>query len=301
LKVAKKPIDAVRRGRQIATGERYRAAESRSPEEFMRLSFARAVSATCAALACGALLIGTGDVWAQTVSPASPSALPAIAPLPAPSPLRKGATERAPVRLAQQTTGAVSAKPEQAKAVAGKTALNSAQVEAVQRVNTYFNSIKTMVGSFVQIGPDRRRTEGDFYLLKPGKVRFEYNPPSPVQVIADGSTVAVRDRKLATQDLYPLSQTPLRFLLAEKLDLLKDTNVVGVYQDDLFVTVVIEENHAVVGTHKLMLMFGAKDSELKQWTITDPQGFDTTIAIYNLDPTKRPDPSMFRIEVTREQ
>ncbi len=48
--------------------------------------------------------------------------------------------------------------------------------------------------------------------------------------IADGSSVVVRDRKLATQDLYPLSQTPLRFLLADRIDLLRDTNVVGVYR-----------------------------------------------------------------------
>lgn len=265
----------------------------------MHVSLARAVSAACAGIACCALAIGAGEVLAQTASPAPRSALPATAPLPAPSPLRKDRAARPPLRLAQQATGTVRAKPEQAKAEAGKGALSSAQIEAVQRVNTYFNSVKMMVGSFVQIGPDRRRTEGDFYLLKPGKVRFEYNPPSPVQVIADGSTVAVRDRKLATQDLYPLSQTPLRFLLAEKLDLLKDTNVVGVYQDDLFITVVIEENHAVVGTHKLMLMFGAKDSELKQWTVTDPQGFDTTVAVYNLDTTRRADPAMFRIDYTK--
>jgi outer membrane lipoprotein-sorting protein len=268
----------------------------------MRFSLARAISTACAGIACSALIIAASGVSAQTLSVAQPAkALPPTAPLPEPSPLRREQAARASFQIAQQPTGSVSAKSEQAKAEPSKTVLTAAQIEAVQRVNTYFNSIKMMVGSFVQIGPDRRRTEGDFYLLKPGKVRFEYNSPSPVQVIADGSTVAVRDRKLATQDLYPLSQTPLRFLLAEKLDLLKDTNVVGVYQDDLFVTVVIEEKHAVVGTHKLMLMFGAKDSELKQWTITDPQGFDTTIAIYNLDQTKRPDPSMFRIEITREQ
>lgn len=267
----------------------------------MRLSLAQVVSTACAGIACSAIVIAAGGVSAQTIPALPPGrTLPAFAPLPPLPPLAKegfavAMNVQQPVE--PQTTGSVPAKTEATK----PGALSSAQIETVQRVNTYFNSIKTLVGTFVQIGPDRRRTDGDFYLLKPGKVRFEYNPPSPVQVIADGSTVAVRDRKLATQDLYPLSQTPLRFLLAEKLDLLKDTTVVGVSQDDLFITVVIEEKHAVVGTHKLMIMFGAKDSALKQWTITDPQGFDTTIAVSNLDQTKRPDPSMFRIEVTREQ
>ena len=85
-----------------------------------------------------------------------------------------------------------------------------------------------MVGNFVQIGPDGGRTEGTFYIQKPGRVRFEYNPPSPIDIIADGSSVVVRDRKLATQDLYPLSQTPLRYLLADRIDLLRDADVVSV-------------------------------------------------------------------------
>ena len=75
--------------------------------------------------------------------------------------------------------------------------------------------------------PDGSKSEGEFTLQKPGKVRFDYNPPSPIELIADGSSVVVRDRKLATQDLYPLSQTPLRFLLADRIDLMHDTNLVG--------------------------------------------------------------------------
>ncbi len=114
-------------------------------------------------------------------------------------------------------------------------------------------------------------------------MRFEYDPPSPIELIADGQSVVVRDRKLATQDLYPLSQTPLRFLLADHIDLMQDTNLVAVYADDVFVTVVIEEKNGIVGTSRLMMMFGAKDMQLKQWTVTDPQGYDTTVAVYNLD------------------
>jgi outer membrane lipoprotein-sorting protein len=108
----------------------------------------------------------------------------------------------------------------------------------------------------------------------------------------------VRDRKLATQDVYPLSQTPLRFLLADRIDLMRDTTVTGVYADDMYVTVVVEEQQALIGTSKLMMMFGAKDFQLKQWVVTDPQGYDTTIAVSNLNSTKRPDPALFRIDYT---
>jgi outer membrane lipoprotein-sorting protein len=108
----------------------------------------------------------------------------------------------------------------------------------------------------------------------------------------------VRDRKLATQDIYPLSQTPLRFLLSDRIDLLKDTNVVSVTADDLYISVTIEEKHALIGTSRLMLMIGAKDGQLKQWTVTDPQGYDTTIAVYNLDASKKVDPGLFKIDFT---
>jgi outer membrane lipoprotein-sorting protein len=171
----------------------------------------------------------------------------------------------------------------------------------LDRISAYLSSVQTMVGKFVQVGPDGGRTEGTFYLQKPGRVRFQYNPPSPIDIISDGSSVVVRDRKLATQDLYPLSQTPLRYLLAERIDLLRDTDVVSVTADDSFATVVIEQKQLFVGTDRLMIMFDAKDLTLKQWTVTDPQGFDTTVAVYNLDSSKKPDPNLFVINYQREQ
>jgi outer membrane lipoprotein-sorting protein len=210
----------------------------------------------------------------------------------------------APIR--QKSTGQSAPRP---PASVGKpssifrpgaaTALDGDRRALVDRLSAYLSSIHTMVGDFVQIGPDGGRTRGHFYLQKPGRVRFDYEPPSPIDIIADGESVAVRDRTLATQDIYPLSQTPLRFLLAPRIDLLRDTNIVGVYSDDTFSTVVIEETQPLVGTNRLMLMFDAKDLTLKQWIITDPQGYDTTVAISNVDTKKRPDPSLFRINYER--
>jgi outer membrane lipoprotein-sorting protein len=166
------------------------------------------------------------------------------------------------------------------------------------RVSAYLSSLSTLVGNFVQVGPDGSKTRGDFYIQKPGKVRFEYDPPSSISIVADGSSVAVRDRKLATQDIYPLSQTPLRYLLSDRIDLMKDTNVVSVTSDDLYISVTIEEKQALIGTSRLMLMIGAKDGQLKQWTVTDPQGYDTTVAVYNLDTAKKVDPNLFKIDFT---
>jgi outer membrane lipoprotein-sorting protein len=169
----------------------------------------------------------------------------------------------------------------------------------VNRVSAYLTSVQVLTGNFMQIGPDGRRSTGHMFMQKPGKVRFEYDPPSPIEVIADGSQVVVADRKAGTQDPYPLSQTPLRFLLADKIDLLQDTNVVGVTADDTYVSITIEEKQLVVGTSRLLMMFDSKNFKLKQWTITDVQGFDTTIAVSNLDTNKRPDPNLFRFDYTR--
>jgi outer membrane lipoprotein-sorting protein len=179
------------------------------------------------------------------------------------------------------------------------TAFDANQRALVDRVSSYLSNLRTLVGDFVQVGPDGSKSEGQLFLQKPGRVRFEYAPPSPIELVADGQSVVVRDRKLATQDLYPLGQTPLRFLLADRIDLMRDTHVVGVYTDNIFTTVVIEEKKTLGGTHKLMLMFGAQDLQLKQWTVTDPQGFDTTVAVYNLDTTKQPDPGLFKINYER--
>jgi outer membrane lipoprotein-sorting protein len=169
----------------------------------------------------------------------------------------------------------------------------------VNRVSTYLTSVQVLTGNFAQIGPDGLRSTGHMFLQKPGKVRFEYDAPSPIEIIADGTHVVVADRKSGTQDPYPLSQTPLRFLLADKIDLLQDTNVVGVSADDTYVSVTIEEKQALVGTSRLLMMFDSKSFKLKQWTITDVQGFDTTIAVSNLDTSKQLDPNLFRFDYTR--
>ncbi len=178
-------------------------------------------------------------------------------------------------------------------------AFDAKQRALVERVNSYLSSVQSMVGDFTQVAPDGAKTSGKLYLQKPGRLRFEYSPPSPVELIADGQSMVVRDRKLATQDLYPLSQTPLRFLLADRIDLLKDTDLVGVYSDNMFVTIVIEQRQIIGGTYRLMLMFSSKDLELKQWTVTDPQGYDTTVAVFNLDKSKKPDPDLFKINYER--
>jgi outer membrane lipoprotein-sorting protein len=253
------------------------------------------------------LLVGAALLSIAALTAATAETIPL--PIPAPLPKEGAATAPKQAPTAQSGTSGLAAglkslfhldkEPEAPPPVPTTAAITPAQRTQVDKASAYLSSLQQLVGNFVQIGPDGSRVKGEFYIQKPGKIRFEYDPPSPIQIIADGESVIVRDRKLATQDLFPLSQTPLRYLLSERIDLLRDTNVVGVRADDTFVTIVIEERQPLVGTSRLVMMLGAKDYQLKQWTITDPQGYDTTVAVSNLDRSKRPDPDMFKIDYTR--
>jgi outer membrane lipoprotein-sorting protein len=227
-----------------------------------------------------AAVVGVLFLAAPMIAPAQ------TVPIPQPAPKRPAAV-KPPVSILPD--GSRTPQPTRA---AEPITTEAGQHALVDRVSLYLSTVQTLVGNFV---PDGRKTEGKFFIQKPGKVRFEYDAPSPIDVIADGSFVQVRDRNLNTKDTYPLSQTPLRYLLADRIDLWRETHLVSVGADAKYVTVTIEERQLVVGTHRLMLMFDAKDFQLLQWTVTDPQGYDTTVGVYNLDTNKKPDPGLFRI------
>ena len=169
----------------------------------------------------------------------------------------------------------------------------------MDKVSAYLSSVQQLVGNFVQVGPDGSRVKGEFYMQKPGRVRFEYDPPLPSRSSPTGS----RSWSATASWRLRISTRSRRrrcvFCSSDRIDLLRDTNVVAVRADDVYVTVVIEERQALIGTSRLMMMLGAKDYQLRQWTMTDPQGYDTTVAVSNLDSSKRPDPGMFRIDYTR--
>jgi outer membrane lipoprotein-sorting protein len=244
-------------------------------------------------------------IAASTLAAATPSSAQNV-PVPKAAPKGREASE---AQKGPLTTGATATTPPNPVIPDPRrnvptnifSTFDANQKAQAARVSAYLSSLQTLVGNFVQVGPDGTKTKGDFYIQKPGKVRFQYDPPTPIDIIADGSSLAVRDRNLTTQDIYPLSQTPLRYLLSDRIDLLKDTNVISVASDDMFISITIEEKQALIGTSRLMLMVGAKDGQLKQWTVTDPQGYDTTVAVYNLDSSKKVDPSLFKIDFTNYQ
>ena len=147
-----------------------------------------------------ALTVGTTLVATSVVTMAEGVPLPVPAPKKSATPPSAQGGPPAAMQILPDAIGNLISPPKSGD----NGALDDKKRALVDKVNAYLSSVQTLVGDFVQVGPDGRRTEGQFYLQKPGRVRFAYNPPTPVDVVADGHSVVVRDRSLATQELYPL-------------------------------------------------------------------------------------------------
>lgn len=231
---------------------------------------------------------GVGFVLAGFAPPAS-----ALDPVPLPR-LRPDHVAVAP-RVAEPS--AAFARGTIAPRISPNSRFTRDQQIALANINAYFNSFRTMQGQFIQFGPSGEQSEGVFFIARPGRIRFHYNPPSRLDVIADGSSVAIKDGRSNTQDLYPLSKTPLRYLLAEHVDLTSETLVDSVREEpDLISVLIVEKSSLVEG--KLTLIFDRKTYELRQWIVTDAQGLNTSVAIYNVTTGIRPDASLFRIDIS---
>jgi outer membrane lipoprotein-sorting protein len=168
---------------------------------------------------------------------------------------------------------------------------------AAQQIANQFSSVKTLTGDFVQFGPRGEQTEGTFYIERPGKIRFNYNKPSPIRVISDGESVVINNRKLDTWDLVPLSKTPLKLLLSDQINLTGKT-VKSVKEEPDMTTIVLGDK-SIFGNSTITMMFDPKTFELRQWTITDAQGLDTTVMITNVRTGVRFAKNMFKIDYTR--
>ena len=199
--------------------------------------------------------------------------------------------QQAPLDLQPAAAAQKSAKPPKTVAPAPIPA-----AEAVERANAWLDAARVMTADFVQIGPNGRRSEGQLSLVRPGHMRFEYTDPPRFEIVADGRSVAIIDRKLNTQDEYFIGQTPLKFLLSDHIDMARDTEVLSVAQEGNAVTIEVEDRAALGGTAHLTLVFDASTFALKQWMVIDAQGFQTVVTLFNVDLKTEPDPALFHID-----
>ena len=153
----------------------------------------------------------------------------------------------------------------------------------LRRISDYLNSVHSMTAHFLQIGPDGSPQEGTMYLKKPGHLRFEYNKPSPLLVIADGSTLAVQNTDLHTTDRYPIFNSPLRVLLSDETDLGADSRIARVTREAGALSVTAkQENGPAPGEITLTFADTGASLELRQWQILDAQNQRTVVVLRDI-------------------
>jgi outer membrane lipoprotein-sorting protein len=190
--------------------------------------------------------------------------------------------------------GAAQAATPNAAAMQTGRHFTDAQKADLKRISDYLNGLQSIKGNFVQMDPDGTLVKGVFYLQKPGHVRFEYYPPNPHLVVANGSTLAVQDRKLKTIDRYPLIGSPLALLLSNDIDLTVNSHVVSVqHQAGALMLSASAASDAMQGN--ITFTFADPGLELRQWEITDSQGLKTTVVLNGIESGVTIAPEMFVI------
>ena len=174
--------------------------------------------------------------------------------------------------------------------------LTDDEKQLVNAISAYNSSIKTMVGRFIQINTAGDRIEGTFYLQRPDKVRFRYNPPSHEEIISVGRGFYVIDRKEQTQYAYPQDKVPLRQFLTDKIDLLS-ANIIDLVQSDTYATITLSDD-TPEGTVQVALIFDKGTKDLAQWVLTEPSGEELTFSLYDIEKDVQIPKSFFYIDPT---
>ncbi len=162
-------------------------------------------------------------------------------------------------------------------------------------ISRYLNAIKTVQSEFTQINTDGTISTGTIYMRRPGRARFEYNPPAEALVMAGGQQVAIFDAKSNTGPTqYPLKRTPLSLILARNVDLDRANMVIG-HSFDGVSTSVLAQDPENPEYGNIQLMFTDSPVELRQWVITDGAGDETIVILGALEEVDTLNNNMFSI------
>ena len=170
----------------------------------------------------------------------------------------------------------------------------AAQSALLADVERYLNDIDTLAARFEQIAPDGSLSRGRVYIQRPGRLRFDYDPPSRIRLIAPGDwRLVFYDASIGQVNVIPISQTPLGILLDDEVRFDGDVEVTEVREQagELAVTV-IRKGEADQGS--VTLVFARSPLELRRWSVVDPQGLVTHIVLQEIETGGRLDPELFR-------
>jgi len=172
--------------------------------------------------------------------------------------------------------------------------LDDADRAELDAISAAMNAVTTLKGQFFQIEPNGNVDNGHFFIEKPGKVRFEYDPPVPTLLVSDGHTVAVANTRLNTVDRMSISDTPLKMILSNTVDIRHDQLLLGIEHrpNALVLKLRTSLNRS---KPNLALVFSEPDHALTQWTVLDDQGLTTTVSLQGMQGGTPLDPALFAL------
>ncbi len=160
---------------------------------------------------------------------------------------------------------------------------NAADQQLIDQVQIYLNGLTALTANFLQVAADGSTRTGKAWLQRPGKMRFEYDPPDPELLVAGFGLLVYHDPDLAQTTNIPLSTTPLGILLANKVVLSGDVTVTNIERDPGEVRItLIRTGKAQEGS--LTLVFGTGPLALRQWVVMDAQQRQTRVSLYDIAP-----------------
>lgn len=174
----------------------------------------------------------------------------------------------------------------------------AAQKISLNALSQYLNGLSTAKGAFTQVNDDGTIDTGTIFIKRPGRIRFEYNPPNGALVLASGGTVVIFDPKTnEPPESYPLARTPLSIILDKNVNLKRASMVVGHTSDDKTTTVTAQDpEHPEYGN--IQLVFTANPIELRQWVINDDAGSRTTVILGELNKNASMNNSLFNPDIS---
>jgi len=171
----------------------------------------------------------------------------------------------------------------------------AARAAGLQRANRTLNSFTRLQARFMQSSPGGGRASGTVYIQRPGRMRFEYDPPATMLIVSDGNVVALRDTELRTTERTALRSTPLNIILGSNVDLERNARVLRVSQSGPWLMVTARDRGGQTDG-QIILQFHGENAELRSWDVIDATGARTRITLSDVTQPGSFDRSLFRLE-----
>ena len=199
-------------------------------------------------------------------------------------------------KLPNNPVGAWDGKVKSAAPGTEAKTLSPEQLISIDKVNGYFNKVSKLKGTFAQTNPDQKVQRGKFYLMRPGRFRFDYNRPSRQIIVSDGKLLAIQDLDLNNEETYSLENTPFRILLRDNVHLLRDAQILAVEQSETQTAVTLTDKSADSPGQITIYLTGGGEPTLAGWVTTDVQGGVTKVEVSELEKPANMDAKLFQRE-----